>query len=74
MKWIYNCSYCGEKTLEAEKRDTMTCGYCEHPSSRMQSTSERIENEREVLELEQQARNAAIDARQKLGLFRRWFL
>ncbi len=52
MKWIYICDYCGQKTLEDLKRDSMTCGYCEHLATRMQSTTERLQREREYLDLE----------------------
>jgi len=52
VKWLYHCSYCGERTLEEVKRDSISCGYCEHPAPRMQSTSERLGREKALLDLE----------------------
>ncbi len=72
MKWIYHCDYCAEKTLEDVKRDSITCGYCEHPAHRMQSTAERIEREQAFLELEQKTRDAAIVIRKKRPWWNRW--
>ncbi len=42
MKWLYHCNYCGDRTLDDEKKDTIQCRYCEHTASRLEDAQERL--------------------------------
>jgi hypothetical protein len=72
VKWIYICSYCSHKTLDEKKDDSIRCEYCEHHADRLESTSERLTREREVLELERQTMVAALPFQKRLRWYNRW--